>query len=298
MSKRYLTAALTATATAFAIFLILFFPSAQKRYAVFAGYNPDGTVAPYVFTYLKALNEVTDGVVYIADSELNPEEEQKLKGLTIYTQHIRHGEYDWGSYKQGYNWLKRNGYLNKADELIFANDSCYAPLGGSFKPMFDKMDTRKELDFWGDSQNKAFQPHLQSYFMAFRRPVFMAPEFRSFLNSVRHLDYSFQYIHTYETNFTKHLAALGFKWDSYIDYAHFPLKPEIDTTDINSYPLTAIRDFNHLFLKRRTFTTNLLIAEDRAELLRYIAKHYPESFKDIRQSINPSFVPADLKGIL
>ncbi len=271
-------------------------PSSPKRYAVFAGYNPNGTIAPYVLTYLKALNDITDGVVYIADSELNPEEEKKLAGLTIYTQHHRHNEYDWGSYKQGYNWLKRNGYLKNADELIFANDSTYAPIGGSFKPMFEAMDKKKELDFWGDSQNKAFQPHLQSYFMVFRRPVFTAPEFRAFLNNVRHLEHSTEYIILYETALTPYLANLGYKWDSYIDYARFPLKPEIDTTDINGYPLTAIRDFNHLFLKRRTFTTNLLIVEPRDELLRYIAKHYPESYKDIARDIAPHFIPTDLSA--
>ena len=273
------------------------FSSPPKRYAIFAGYNPNGTIAPYVLTYLKALNEITDGVVYIADSELNPEEEQKIKDITIYTQHIRHNEYDWGSYKQGYNWLRRNGYLNKADELIFANDSTYAPLGGSFKPMFEVMDKHKDIDFWGDSQNKAFQPHLQSYFMVFRHPVFLAPEFRNFLNSVQPQKHSSQYILLYETTLTQHLANLGYKWDSYINYAHFPLNPEIDSTDINSYPLTAIRDFNHLFLKRRTFTTNLLIAESIPELLRHIAKHYPESYNDITRDIAPHFIPTDLSPL-
>lgn len=295
MKKTYIAVLLLLTAIAITLSLI-WANTPHKRYAVFAGYNKDGTIAPYVITYLKALNEITDGVVYIADSTLNESEEQKLKGLTIYTQHTRHNEYDWGSYKRGYNWLKRNGYLDKATELIFANDSTYAPLGGSFKPMFEEMNKKKELDFWGDSQNKAFNPHIQSYFMVFRRPVFLNPAFRSFLNSVKHWEHSSEYITAYEIRLTPFLAEQGYKWDSYIDYNTFPLNPQYDTTDINGYPLTAIREFNHLFLKRRTFTDNLLIVEDRAELLRYIATTYPQSYNDIAQDIAPHFIPQDLKG--
>lgn len=299
MKKTHIAVLFLLAAIALTISLI-WAQTPHKRYAVFAGYNPSGTIPPYVITYLKGLNEVTDGVVYIADSALNAGEEQKLKGLTIHTEHTRHNEYDWGSYKRGYNWLMHNGYLENAKELILANDSTYAPLGGSFKPMFEKMDKRKDLDFWGDSRNKAFNPHIQSYFMVFRRPVFLRPKFRSFLNSVVHIDqmpgYHSGYITNYEIRITPVLEEQGYKWDSYIDYAHFPLNPEYDTTDINSYPLTAIRDFNHLFLKRRTFTTNLLIAESRTNLLRYIAKTYPQSYTDIARDIAPHFIPQDLKG--
>ena len=48
-----------------------------KRYAVFAGYNPNGTIEPYVITYLEGLKEITDGIVYITDSPINEKELQK-----------------------------------------------------------------------------------------------------------------------------------------------------------------------------------------------------------------------------
>lgn len=295
MKKTYIALLLLLTAIALTASLI-WKQTPHKRYAVFAGYNKDGTIAPYVITYLKALNEVTNGVVYIADSPLKEGEVEKLKDLTLYTQHIRHNEYDWGSYKRGYNWLKRKGYLAHTDELIFANDSTYAPIGGSFKPMFDKMDKQKELDFWGNSQNQAFTPHIQSYFMVIRRPLLTTAKFRSFLNSISHQPDASMYITEYEVKFTPLLASLGYKWDTYINYAAFPFPPEYDTTDINSYPLTAIRDFKHLFLKRRTFTNNLFIAENRSELLRFIAKTYPQNYSDIAADIAPHFIPADMKG--
>ena len=273
------------------VVIALIIPKHTVRYAVFAGYNADKTIHPYVISYLKGLNEVTDGVVYIADSELLPEEEEKLKGLVIYTEHRNHGEYDWGSYKRGFNWLKEKGYLKRADEIIFANDSCYAPMT-SFKPMFKEMAQRKELDFWGDSQNTMFTPHLQSYFLVFRKRVLNSKNFAIFINHIKHFDDHREYILQYETKLTQYLASLGYKWDSYLPYKQLA---RFEYTDKNSYPLTLIRDYHHQFLKRRTFTTLLDIREDRQEVLRYIYQHYRERYDDIVQEISPYYIPKDLK---
>lgn len=259
------------------------------RYAVFAGYNADETLHPYVITYLKALNEVTDGVVYIADSKLKPEEEKKLKPLTIHYENKRHEEHDFGSYKRGYNWLKENGYLKKADELIFANDSTY--LLTDLKPMFDEMAKRKELDFWGDLQNTAFNPHVQTYFLVIRKKIINSKIFAAFLNKITHKEHSSEYITEYEVKLTPLLQNLGYKWDSYMPYHEMDyLKEE---TDKNSYPLTLISKYHNPFLKRRTFTTNLLILENRTELLRYIRDNYPARYEEIKQEINPQFLPKD-----
>ena len=267
--------------------IFAFIPQKTKRYAVFAGYNPDGTLHPYVITYLKALNEITDGVVYIADSPIYPIEEETLKKLTIHYETERHGEYDFGSYKRGFNWLKNNGYLKNAEELIFANDSTYAPMK-SFKPMFEKMAQKTELDFWGATQSNRFNPHLQTYFIVFRKRVLKSKEFDRFINSITHQTHSSLYITEYEIKLTPMLENLGYKWDSFIPYDDFK---NLELPDNNSYPLTLISKYHHQFLKRRTFTTNLDVREDKKELLAYIKKHYPERYEDIRQEISPIFLP-------
>lgn len=273
------------------VIIALIIPKHTVRYAVFAGYNADKTIHPYVISYLKGLKEVTDGVIYITDSELLPEEEKKLKGLVIHAEHNPHGEYDWGSYKRGFNWLKSKGYHKRADEVIFANDSCYAPMT-SFKPMFEEMTKRKDLDFWGDSQNSMFTPHLQSYFLVFRKRVLNSKNFAIFMNHIKHYDDHREYILQYETQLTQYLEHLGYKWDSYIPYKQLA---RFEYTDKNSYPLTLIRDYHHQFLKRRTFTTLLDIREDRQELLRYIFEHYRERYDDIIREISPYYIPNDLK---
>lgn len=258
------------------------------RYAVFAGYNADGTLHPYVISYLKALNKITDGVVYVSDSKLDPKEEEKLKKLTIHYENKRHQEYDFGSYKRGYNWLNNNGYLDKADELILANDSTY--LLTDLEPMFDEMAKHKELDFWGVTQNHKFSRHVQTYFIVFRKKAFKSRRLAYFLNSVTHQDYPPMYILRYEIKLTPMLENLGYRWATYVPYDEFK---SFELTDNNSYPLTLISKYHFPFLKRRTFTTLLDVREDKTELLRYIKKHYPESYAEIKTEIDPEFLPKD-----
>ena len=254
---------------------------ASYRYAIFAGYNPKGIIEPYVITYLEGLTEVSDGIVYITDSPLPKEELKKLSHLPIlYHYHARHNEYDWGSYKRGYNWLKDNNYLKKADELIFANDSTFAPIT-SFKPMFYKMRLKPHLDFWGDLKNLNTTSHLQSYFLVFRPQVFNSPVFNYFINSIKHENNRQNYITKYELRLTETLQRNNYKWDCYIPYdklSHLPL------SDKNSHPIKLIKDHNHQFIKRRTFSGGMIIVEDLSYIISYLKNNHPKTYDDIKHS--------------
>ena len=240
----------------------------KKRYVVFAGYNKDGVIEPYVIDYLKGLEEVTNGIVYIADSSLKDGELEKLKEINIiYTKHEKHNRYDFGSYAIGFKWLKDNGYLEDADEIIFANDSTYAPIT-SFKPMFDEMDKRGELDFWGVTQCNQFNVHLQSYFLVFRKQVFMYPTFASILENIPYKIQRYGVIFQYEIMVTLYLEALGYKWDSFIsredlEYLEKPIKDA-------SYPLSLIAKHRFQFLKRKTFMYVHEIEESVEDILKYL----------------------------
>lgn len=273
-----------ATFLILAICFIIYQFCHTTRYAVFAGYNKDGIIEPYVIDYLKGLNEVTDGIVYITDSSLKEGELNKLKGINIiYNEHIRHQEYDWGSYKRGFIWLRKNGYIEKADEIILANDSCYAPLS-SFKPMFKAMQKRTELDFWSDLQSTKFTPHLQSYFYVFRKPILSSKLLDVFLRTVTHQEQHYDYILKYELRLTSFLEGFGFKRDSYMPYQKLSY---LEKPEKNSYPLTLIKDYKHEFLKRRTFTEYLEIHESIPELLDYLKANYPKTYNNIKQASHP-----------
>lgn len=251
-----------------------------KRYVVFAGYNANGEIAPYVKRYIKKLNEISDGVVYITDSPLSEKAKKEIAPYVIHGEYQRHGEYDWGSYKRGYAWLKANQKLENSDELIFANDSCYAPLQ-SFRPMFKKM-RHIGVDFWGNTQNQKFNQHLQSYFLVFRRPVIKSKTFATFMENIKKQPDHSLYITEYEIKLTPMLENLGYTWTSYIPNFSGEQAALGKSEDPNSYPLTLVKDYHNQFLKRRTFTEKLPIEEDKTALLNYLQKHAPTTYNNIK----------------
>jgi rhamnosyltransferase len=140
----------------------------------------------------------------------------------------------------------------------------------SFKPMFEKMSQNKDIDFWGNTQNIAFKPHIQSYFMVFRKPVINSKKFASFINNVTHQINNAGYIANYEIQLPSYLANFGYKWDTYIPYQELSHLKEPDN---NSYPLTLIRDYNNQFLKYEKIGVGAI-------------RHEPRYISDIEGFIN------------
>jgi lipopolysaccharide biosynthesis protein len=275
------------------VFFALSGPQPDKRYVVFAGYNADGTIHPYVVTYLKRLNEVSDGVVYITDSPLKLGEESKIKGLTIHNEFQRHGEYDWGSYKRGFLWLKSNGYLRHAKEVVFANDSCYAVR--SFKPMFADMDKRADLDFWGAAENIEFTTHVQSYFFAVRQKMLRLASFYDYLNIVEKKQHWAEFI-AYEVMFTPTFAELGHKWGVWIPFEEIvPRLKSAVVPNVTMYPLLMLRDYNFPLLKRRVFGEMLSVYDDRVALLKYLKKNFTEVYE---RDVKPEVLQSKYRGLI
>ena len=153
----------------------------MKRIAIFAHYSTDNKIDDYVIFYLKELKKVAESIIFVSDTNIEEEELDKIKEYTIKSIAKKHGEYDFGSYKIGYLYALNNKLLSEYEELIFANDSCYAPLF-PFTDMFNEMSNKK-LDFWGASQNgwrnkySNIPPHIQSFFIVFKRNVFLSDYF-------------------------------------------------------------------------------------------------------------------------
>jgi len=186
-----------------------------KRLAVFASFFADGTIPSYVIYYLKELKKVCDGIVFVTDNPIFTTEIDKIKDLVIYAQCERHKEYDFGSYKRGYMWLSEHGILDKCDELLLCNDSCYGPLH-PFKEVFNTM-SKKDCDFWGLLSSTEIQYHLQSYFLNFKRDVFNSNVFFRFMQSIQQQDGVAQVVKQYETKMTKILNDAGFKSCAFIE---------------------------------------------------------------------------------
>lgn len=197
----------------------------MRRAVIFAHYDKDNLIDDYVVYYVKSLKDVCDTVVFVSCNEIFAAEKSKLDGIADYIIDEKHDEYDFGSYKRGYLYLKER--LEDFDELIFANDSCYGPLF-PLKEVFEKMEASCDCDFWGITKNRfgavkknnkyigVKREHLQSYFLVFKKNVFLSEVFGEFISSIKHLDEKNDIVINYEIGLYELLVNNGFKDDVYV----------------------------------------------------------------------------------
>lgn len=194
----------------------------MKRAVVFAHYDKQNLVDDYVVYYLKALKEVASKIIFVSCCDIkNPE---VLTGIADHIIAQPHNEYDFGSYKRGFFYLQDK--LDEFDELIFANDSCFGPFH-PLKEIFDEMDN-KNCDFWGISKNNygysksgrrffVLRPHVQSYFLVFKKKVLQSGILNKFMNSIKHENDKRQIVSNYEIGLSELLVENNFKYEVYIN---------------------------------------------------------------------------------
>lgn len=255
-----------------------------KRLAIFAAFCPDGRITDSQIYFLKGLQEVVDNIIFVADSNVFPNEIEKIKDLVCYADFRRHKGYDFGSYKIGYFYAKNHGFLDNIQEIILCNDSCYGPIT-SFKDSFDRM-IEKKVDFWGYTSNsdisKKQKEHIQTYFMVFNKKVFTSEIFEKFLKNIRPQKKIKDVIRKYEIPFTNKLVQAGFTCATYITN-----DKEIFEDNVNKtfYPLMIIRTLKMPLVKVKVFSNAFLssIKESSIDTIDYIEKINPQLADIIRR---------------
>lgn len=269
----------------------------MNRLAIFASYSNDNKIHDYVIYYLKGLKEVCDAIVFVADCNIEDSEKTKLKGLVNHAICQRHGCYDFGSYRRGFEWAETNGMLKDADELILCNDSCYGPVY-PFSESFSIMKKR-ECDFWGMVESHAIRPHLQSYFLVFKRNVFNSITFHEFVSSFEHHDTFWDYVLYYETRFADILTKAGFKYDSFLDYNKYEKLFHGRTDNPIFLGVTTLKD--HLpLVKRKLFghEHRSILVEPIDEMKDIIKKDNPQIFEMIESENNAVVVIPVYKSLM
>lgn len=243
------------------------------RVAVFASFDKHGIIHDYVLSYIKKLKVFCDKIIFIADNEVNTKEQQKINKHVDFCLFKRHGEYDFGSYKIGFNYLKKQEYFTSINEIIFCNDSCFCI--GSFNQCFKTMDAWNG-DFWGMTYNN-YGTHVQSFFWVLRKNVFTSSFFHNWINSITKKESFIDIVLSYEVPFTSLLEYHGYTISSFIPPADLP----------HQHPLITLRKGDPL-VKRKSFVPakfNLwdICLDNLFILFREIKTKYPNDFKEIIQ---------------
>jgi CDP-glycerol glycerophosphotransferase (TagB/SpsB family) len=270
------------------------------RACLFAAYDIDGIIDDCVLDYLRELARHAD-VWYFADAEMQPGQLEKLAGVTQGAWACRHGAYDFGSWSR----LARDhvGWdtLERYDEVILANDSCY--LLRDLDEVFARMDARR-CDWWGMQATKGLhvtrrKPENQfaepiametvrrqwlpryeqeypfdfligSYFLAFRQPVLRDAGFRRRLNAVVPQTRKLSTILKYEIGLERYLMAAGHPFDTFIERL-YPFHPVY-----SAYAFDLIGE-GFPFLKRYLLAQNHYHTPDLGNWKERIRAHMPDA---------------------
>ncbi len=244
----------------------------MKRIALFAHYDRDGIIDDYVTYYLRGLTRVAERILFISDCELRDGEAAKLEGLAELAFAERHGEYDFGSWKRGLAHL--NYDLTGWDELIIANNSCYAPVF-PFEDVFERMSVVR-CDFWSPSANqiKGKLDHLSSYFLVFRRAVLKDEDFLSFWKRVGPQPNAAAVIAKYERGLSRLLCEKGYRTGSSLPPAG--IASFLKTDYVENYLL----QYRSSWLKVRLMRDNPLRALNLGAALAKTDNCYPRELID------------------
>lgn len=255
------------------------------RVAIFAFYNKDGKISPYVVYFLSELKKIAERIIFVSDNEVLPIELDKIKDFITLHLCERHGCYDFGSYKRGFILAEKYGLLNDAEELIFCNDSCYGPVY-PFEDVFKKMNSRV-CDFWGMVSSIQENYHLQSYFLVFKKNVFLSECFRAFVMSFVKQKVFWDYVLKYETTFTDHLCRAGFKCSALINCEDFKSLLGNIPSNVTFYPVSTLKKGLPL-IKRKMFghQHRSLLKESLAEMLSMVKSKNNILYQLIRQETN------------
>ena len=183
-------------------------PNATRdRYAVYASYDKNGLISDYVVEQLASVARLGYRIVYVCASPCLPDDQ--VSKVTRYCWKVlwrRNIGHDFASYKHG---IRQIGSLNRIEQLLLMNDSCYGPLFSL--DLVDSLGPTERANFWGVTDSWHSRYHLQSYFLVFDRKALSSRAFRRFWNFLPPYQSRRLAIRTGEIRLTKWLLRGGMR---------------------------------------------------------------------------------------
>lgn len=187
---------------------------------VFAHYSSDCSVAEYVYYHLEALRLCHFDIVFVSTAtSLNDEELSRLREYCFKVVIRNNIGYDFGSWKCGLLYCGVD--LQKYENLLLTNDSIYSPIY-PLKEIIASMNN----DMNGITDSYEIGYHLMSYFVLYKRSIFLSQEFLNAWREVRMLPNFLKglIIRLYEVGMSKRMKRAGFKLGAFISAKTISLK--------------------------------------------------------------------------
>ena len=179
---------------------------AGRRVCLFAHFDPDDRLDPYVIRYLAALKACGLDILLITASDLSPEALAPAVPLLAGAIRRQNLGLDFSGWALA---LELHPGLAGAEAVIIANDSVYGPVG-DLGGMIDGMDAAG-FDVWGAVETHEIAEHVQSWFIGFTSQALRAPAFAAFWSAVTPLTNKAAVIDAYELTLLRTFKRAGLK---------------------------------------------------------------------------------------
>ncbi len=257
-----------------------------NRLLIYFFYDRDGIVDDYIPYMLDDLKGNVSEIFVVCNGKLSDEGRETFSKYTDNILVRPNKGFDVWAYKEAMEQIGWNK-LGDYDEVILMNFTIMGPLY-PFEEMFNTMN-EKDLDFWGITQfykteddpfgtmEKGYIPdHIQSHYIAIRKPLINSKEFREYWNKMPMINGYLESIGKHESKFTKYFEKLGYSWEVYVD--------SDDYKDISNQPVVGmakkmIVEKKCPIFKRRSFMQDYTVVlnescgQEAVELFEYLDKH-------------------------
>ena len=192
-------------------------PQACRTLVLFAHFDPEGVIDPYVVYYLKALHGLGAAIIFVSGSpSLTPESVAPIRSLCagIYTR--RTLSLDFGSWHLAWWILRQRGWsLDQFDRFVVANDSVFGPLF----PIEEMWGSFHGADMYGAIENNQIVPHLQSFLLAWDLNVRTRPFLNDFWDDFRYVVHKGTVILRYEVGLSRRARQAGLSVKPFVSAA-------------------------------------------------------------------------------
>lgn len=231
----------------------------NNRLVIYFHYDPRGQADTACRFAVQAMRKQARVLLFVHNGTLSEDSRAWLDENGIPFLERENVGLDVGAYRDALLHIGRET-LDTFEEVILMNYTLAGPVC-PLQDMFDKMQARPELDFWGLSRHYAMHSrrfgkrgevpeHIQSHFIAVRRRMYT--DFWQYWQRMT-LPKSYEdSIRFHETRFTCYFSALGYRWDTVVNGETWR---GTFVNPIMGCPADLILSESCPFFKRRSFFT-------------------------------------------
>lgn len=259
-----------------------------RRMGIYIFYDAEGVVDEYIEYFLNSVYKDFEKILLVVNGKIENESKKRLEKYISQVYMRENYGYDAGAYKDVFLNVIEEDELKKYDEIVLMNNTFFGPLY-SFNEIWNKFG--EDVDFWGLSKYTGgegvgdFPSHIQSYFIAIRKTLFLNKSFINFWNTMPYPESFWMAVKEFEIKFTVYFENLGFKGKTIIDEWLINEKISANINPSLSYAYSLIKEVKFPILKKKALGINSVNYIDSLQAVKYIESNKLYDVKYIWESL-------------